>query len=191
MHKNVFNPSSLLLLLFLFLMASCSTNKSYTRSKSRSHSRFYAKHHSKKETRAKSYTSASTSKDDDVRVQVVNEAKKFIGKPYKYGGKQPSTGFDCSGFTSYVYNQSGVDLSGPSYVQAKKGKKKNKRDLEVGDLIFFGSKNRVSHVAIIAEVENEKVKVIHSTSSRGVVIDDITYSDYWQKRYLYAMDVIR
>jgi len=62
--------------------------------------------------------------------------------------------------------------------------------LKEGDLVFFGSKRKVSHVAIVASVEKNKIEVIHSTSSRGVVIDNISNSDYWQKRYLFGRDVL-
>ena len=120
----------------------------------------------------------------------VNTAKKYIGKPYKYGGKKPGSGFDCSGFTAHVFNQNGVNLSGPSYLQAKKGKKKSLRNLKIGDLVFFGRGSKVSHVAIVANVSNDNVEVIHSTSSRGVVIDNISSSKYWQKRYLFGRDII-
>jgi len=104
-----------------------------------------------------------------------------MGKPYVYGGKKPSSGFDCSGFTAHVYNENGVPVSGPSYQQAKQGKKKAMRELKEGDLVFFGSGRKVTHVAIVANADR---------SSRGVVIDDISNSDYWQKRYLFGRDVI-
>jgi len=107
-----------------------------------------------------------------------------MGKPYVYGGKKPSSGFDCSGFTAHVYNENGVSVSGPSYQQAKQGKKKSMRELKEGDLVFFGSGRKVTHVAIVASADRDKLEVIHSTSSRGVVIDDISNSDYWKKRYL-------
>lgn len=120
----------------------------------------------------------------------MSTAKKYIGKSYVYGGKKPSTGFDCSGFTSHVYKNNGVNVSGPSHLQAKQGRRKNMGELEEGDLVFFGNNKKVSHVAIVAAVDHHRIKVIHSTSSRGVVIDDISSSDYWQKRYLFGRDVL-
>ena len=63
-------------------------------------------------------------------------------------------------------------------------------ELQEGDLVFFGTNNKVSHVAIVANVDQNELKVIHSTSSRGVVIDDISSSNYWKKRYLFGRDVM-
>jgi len=125
------------------------------------------------------------------RYSIVQTAKKYLGKPYNYGGKKPNSGFDCSGFTSYVYAENGIQVKGASYHQAKLGVKKSMKDLKEGDLVFFGSKRKVSHVGIVAEADKGNIAVIHSTSSRGVVIDDITNSDYWRKKYLFGRDVIR
>lgn len=156
----------------------------------------YAKHSSKRtrvEKNSRSNvsvrTKASTS-DHSKRTSIVSTAKKYIGKSYTYGGKVPSTGFDCSGFTSHVYKNNGIKLSGPSHQQAKQGKKKSMQNLEEGDLVFFGKNNKVSHVAIVSDVNDSKIEVIHSTTSRGVVIDDISSSEYWRKRYLFGRDIL-
>jgi len=187
MHKNVWRGIMLPLFVIIFL-ASCSSNKKYS-----SH---YSKRKANKErTTVKSRdrikkSSRSYSAKSPKRSSIVKTAKKYIGQPYVYGGKKPSSGFDCSGFTSYVFNENGVSVDGPSYQQAKKGKRKSMGSLKEGDLVFFGSKNKVSHVAIVANVSKDKLEVIHSTSSRGVVIDDISSSEYWQKRYLFGRDVL-
>jgi cell wall-associated NlpC family hydrolase len=89
-----------------------------------------------------------------------------------------------------VYKENGVALSGPSYNQAKQGRKKSMKELKQGDLVFFGSGRKVSHVAIVANVSRNKIEVIHSTSSRGVVVDDISNSKYWKKRYMFGRDVL-
>ncbi len=187
MSKNVVNPISLLLLILILAMSSCSSSKHYTH-KSSKKSRTERSKTSTAKVRVKK--SSGTSKNPQ-RTKIVSTAKKYIGKSYVYGGKKPSTGFDCSGFTSHVFRNNGVDISGPSYQQAKKGKRKSMRELQKGDLVFFGKNNKVSHVAIVADVNHNKIKVIHSTSSRGVVIDDISSSDYWQKRYLFGRDVLK
>lgn len=186
MFKNVINPISLLLLIVVFAFSSCSSSRQYTR---KSHKKSRTERPQYTRSKSSSSKSSSTSKNSK-RIKIVSTAKKYIGKSYVYGGKKPSTGFDCSGFTSHVYKNNGVNVSGPSYVQARQGKKKSMRELEEGDLVFFGRKNKVTHVAIVANVDHNKIKVIHSTSSRGVVMDDISSSDYWQKRYLFGRDVL-
>lgn len=186
MRKNVFNPISLLALVILFVFTSCSSNKRYANHyKKESRAERKTRSTSKPTNATKAYTSSSNK-----RSGIVKTAKKYIGKPYVYGGKKPSSGFDCSGFTSHVYKENGVNVSGPSYQQAKKGKKKSISQLKEGDLVFFGNKSKVSHVAIVANVERDKIEVIHSTSSRGVVIDNISNSKYWKTRYLFGRDVL-
>ncbi len=186
MHKNVFNPITLLAFIILLVFSSCSSNKRYANNyKKKTRTERSSKTNASRSTSKRSYSSSSLK-----RSGIVNTAKKYIGKPYVYGGKKPTSGFDCSGFTSHVYKENGVAVSGPSYKQAKQGRKKSMKELKEGDLVFFGSGSKVSHVAIVASVSRNKVEVIHSTSSRGVVVDDITNSKYWKKRYLFGRDVL-
>ena len=74
---------------------------------------------------------------------VVEYAKQFIGTKYVYGGSSPSTGFDCSGFTSYVYKNFGVSLPHSSGGQASVGTAVSKENLALGDLVIYSG-----HVAI-------------------------------------------
>lgn len=74
---------------------------------------------------------------------VVEYAKQFIGTKYVYGGSAPSTGFDCSGFTSYVYKNFGVSLPHSSGGQASVGTAVSKENLALGDLVIYSG-----HVAI-------------------------------------------
>ena len=78
---------------------------------------------------------------------VVSYAMNFLGTPYVYGGSTPA-GFDCSGFTSYVYKQFGVDIGRTTYDQVKRGTVVSKANLQPGDLVFFGSKTSPYHVGI-------------------------------------------
>ena len=84
---------------------------------------------------------------------VVSYAKQFIGTKYTYGGTSPSTGFDCSGFTSYVYKHFGVSLPRTSGGQSGVGTAVTKANLQVGDLVIYSG-----HVAIYLGGGN----VIHS-----------------------------
>ncbi len=74
---------------------------------------------------------------------VVAYAKQFIGTKYTYGGSSPSTGFDCSGFTSYVYKNFGVSLPRTSGGQASAGTAVSQSNLAPGDLVIYSG-----HVAI-------------------------------------------
>lgn len=183
MVKNVLNPITLLIVAFIFVLTACSVNNDYS-SHYNKRKRAQKTSRSQSNRSIKSYTSSSSK-----RKAIVSTAKKYIGRPYVYGGKNPS-GFDCSGFTQHVFQQNGIKVNGPSTTQSKQGKKKSLKQLKKGDLIFFGKRSKVSHVAIVANVDQDKLEVIHSTSSRGVVIDDISRSEYWKKRYLFGRDVL-
>lgn len=87
--------------------------------------------------------SSSTSTASGNGSSVVGYAKQFIGTKYTYGGTSPSTGFDCSGFTSYVYRNFGVSLPRTSGGQAGVGVAVSRSNLVAGDLIIYSG-----HVAI-------------------------------------------
>jgi peptidoglycan hydrolase CwlO-like protein len=79
---------------------------------------------------------------------VVSIAAKYIGVPYVWGGKTPS-GFDCSGFTSYVFREAyGIEIGGYTVPQENSGTQIAVSSAQVGDLIFWGSRGATYHVAI-------------------------------------------
>ena len=103
---------------------------------------------------------------------IVEYAKQYLGYKYVYGGTTPA-GFDCSGFTQYVYKHFGYTLTRTSSSQASNGVSVNKSDLQLGDIICFsgssGNKN-VSHVGIY--IGNGQF--IHAANSRkGVIISNV------------------
>ena len=124
------------------------------------------------------------------RQEIVNFALKFKGTRYKYSGKSPDSGFDCSGFASYVFKSHGVDISGPSHQLARLGKEKNMSQLMPGDLVFFGKSHKISHVAIVAENKDNQIYVVHATTSAGVKMDNITQSEYWKGIFLFGRDIL-
>ena len=126
-----------------------------------------------------------------LRKNLVYHARKQKGVKYRYGGKSPR-GFDCSGYTSYVYQQENLALSPSSQAQAVAGKKIRWRDTQPGDLLFFSKNGRgkVSHVAMVIKNTGEELVVIHSTSSKGVMEQDVLSSTYWKPKMLFARDVL-
>lgn len=115
---------------------------------------------------------------------VVATAQQYIGCKYIYGGTSPS-GFDCSGFTSYVYKSYGVSLNRTAAGQYSNGVAVSRSDLQPGDLVMFG-KSGINHVAIYAGGG----KIVHAAnSSRGVTTDTIT-SGYYNKNYVGARRVM-
>lgn len=107
-----------------------------------------------KEAKKQETTQTETSKtSSNSGESVVSYAKQFIGTKYTYGGTSPSTGFDCSGFTSYVYKHFGVSLPRTSGGQSGVGTAVTKANLQAGDLVIYSG-----HVAIYLGGGN----VIHS-----------------------------
>lgn len=101
-------------------------------------------------------------------------AQNFLGVPYLWGGTTPS-GFDCSGFTQYVYRHIGVSLSRTTYTQQNDGPRISRSQLQVGDLVFFGAYNSPHHVGIY--MGNNQY--IHAPRTGDVVkISNMTRSDF-------------
>jgi len=183
----------------VILVTSCSPSTNVRRTgKYSSANKREKSSYTEKETKKYTYfntTSAETktsktSKTSAIREEIVLSAIQFKGTNYRSGGKSPDTGFDCSGFTGYIFSQNGIPISGSSDMLAKLGKQKDKYSLLPGDLVFFGDKNRISHVAIVASNTSDEMEVVHSTTSAGVKIDNITHSEYWQSRLLFGVDII-
>ncbi len=110
---------------------------------------------------------------------VVAYAKKYLGYKYVYGASSPSTGFDCSGFTSYVYKHFGVSLSRSSSAQSSNGRAVSKAELKAGDIVCFSgssSSKKVSHVGLYIG----DGKFIHAANSRkGVIISNVSGAGYY------------
>ncbi|MGL6291586.1 MAG: C40 family peptidase [Silanimonas sp.] len=127
------------------------------------------------------YTSAPKPLDlraDDVLMQAMG----LIGTPYRFGGTTPQRGFDCSGFTSYVFRESvGLQLPRTANDQfAGAGTPVDKDALSAGDLVFFQhGRGRIDHVGIYVG----EGRFIHSPSRGGRVRIDALAAPYWTRRY--------
>lgn len=108
-------------------------------------------------------TKEKVDQDAALRNKVVSYAMQFVGNPYVYGGINPKTGADCSGFTSYVMKHAaGVSLSHSSVAQAGEGKAVSMGAIKPGDLIFYSSAGRINHVAIYAG----HGQIVHASSEK-------------------------
>jgi cell wall-associated NlpC family hydrolase len=121
---------------------------------------------------------------------VIAVAQSLIGTPYVWGGNSfQNGGFDCSGFTQYVFKQAGYTLNRVSVDQATQGTTVDRNSLQPGDLLFFSlaGDNRISHVGIY--IGNGKM--IHSPKTGDFVkTTDITTS-FWQTRLMLAKRIIQ
>jgi cell wall-associated NlpC family hydrolase len=113
---------------------------------------------------------------------LVESALALRGVPYKEGGSGPE-GFDCSGFTQYVYAQVGVALPREVREQFEQGISVKVRDVAPGDLLFFTTvAPGPTHVAIALGGD----QFVHAPSSTGVVRIERLSARYWASRYLGA-----
>ena len=120
--------------------------------------------------------SSASSSNSNTGSAILAFARQYLGYPYVYGGASPS-GFDCSGFTTYVYKHFGVSLSRTAAGQASNGRAVKRSELQVGDLVMFCSP--INHVGIYAGNN----QIIHAANkTRGVVIDTIS-SGYYNTNY--------
>ncbi len=106
---------------------------------------------------------------------VIAYGATFLGTPYLWGGTSPSTGFDCSGFTQYVYRHFGINVGRTTYNQIKDGVQVSKNNLMPGDLVFFGKNNSPTHMGIYVGDNN----YMHSPRTGDVLkISPMTRRDY-------------
>lgn len=105
----------------------------------------YANKAAKKQNSKKTTSSSSSTGGNSL----YDEATNYLGLKYVWGGASLTKGADCSGFTQQIYKKFGVSLPHHAADQAKMGTKiTSKSDLQAGDLVFFGSKNNITHVGI-------------------------------------------
>jgi len=117
---------------------------------------------------------------------LVGTALSLRGAPYRNGGTDPS-GFDCSGFTQYVFAQYGIALPRDVREQYREGKTVKAEDIQAGDLVFFTTTDQgASHVGIAVGGSDE---FVHAPSSTGVVRVERLSSRYWSDRFLTAKRV--
>ena len=109
--------------------------------------------------------------------EIADYALQFKGYRYVHGGSSPSTGFDCSGFTSYVYKQFGYSLNRTCSGQLDNGTPVSMSELQPGDLVIFkkgNSSSRATHVGLYIG-DNQFIHA--STAKVGVIINKL--SDYY------------
>ncbi len=127
--------------------------------------------------------------------KMVSYAAKFLGTRYRLGASGPKA-FDCSGFTSYVFREFGIKLSRSSREQYHQGSKVKVSDLKPGDLLFFScrtsGRGNVGHVAMVAEVDNERgtCKFIHASVKNGVTYQTFPDGGYYDKHFIGAKRVL-
>ncbi|MDR3585570.1 MAG: NlpC/P60 family protein [Desulfosporosinus sp.] len=132
----------------------------------------------------KTQTPSAPSTSSTKNSGIVSEAKNLLGTSYLWGGTTPA-GFDCSGFTQYVFASQGIKLPRVSRDQAKIGAAVPYNNLQPGDLVFFSfaGNGTIGHVGIYLG----NSQFISSTTHKGVAI--YTFTSYWLNAYIGAQRV--
>lgn len=125
--------------------------------------------------------SAGTAAFSEQRHEVMLFALGLIDTGYRFGGKNPEAGLDCSGMVSYIYDKAAnIKVSGSAADIARKGRPINRVDLRPGDLVFFNTRNApFSHVGVYIGDE----RFIHAPSGNGRVRIDQMGATYYAQRF--------
>lgn len=111
---------------------------------------------------------------EQMRLNTLVTAKKHLGVPYVWGGTTPK-GFDCSGFTQYVYKEQGINLPRVAADQSRVGTTVSLNQIKAGDLLFFSMKGKeIDHVGIYSGIGT----FIHSSIGVGVAV--MPLSQHWK-----------
>ncbi|EAZ86650.1 peptidoglycan-binding protein [Lysinibacillus fusiformis] len=103
----------------------------------------------------------------------ISTAKQFLGRPYVWGGSNPTSGFDCSGLVQWSYKQAGVSLPRTASQQYLATQRISAGEARVGDLVFFSYGSGVAHVGIYLG-NNTMI----DAQNNGVVIESL---DWWNQ----------
>lgn len=128
-----------------------------------------------------SVSTIPTALDKEARLEMIAYALTLLGTPYVYGGSN-TQGFDCSGFTTHVFDTFGVNVGRSSALQASDGIQIDRKDAREGDLLIFTGTNlsvrEPGHAGIIISPPGDTISFVHSSSVGGVKISKVEGTRY-------------
>lgn len=127
-----------------------------------------------------------TKENQKLADNIIDSASENLGVRYKTAGTT-TNGYDCSGLVFSTFSRYDIVLPRTSFHQSKQGTLigRNLKEARRGDLIFFktNSRSQINHVGIVIEVNDDEVKFIHTSTSKGVIISSIK-EPYYQKTFV-------
>jgi len=125
---------------------------------------------------------------------LISFAKSMIGIPYRYASSNPSIGFDCSGFVSYVFKNFGISTPRSSSEFSIAGVPVKLENIKVGDVLVFTGTNprirRVGHVGIVSSIEGDTIQFIHATSGKAHGVTITKFNAYYKSRFMKAVSML-
>jgi cell wall-associated NlpC family hydrolase len=131
------------------------------------------------------YTTTPNEPLSERRQNVAWFAASYSDWGFKYQSGSASIengGFDCSGFVTFVLTYFDIKTKRCAAEQYNEGKQLPVEQARPGDLVFFGGKRNVSHVAMVVTNDEKGLVVVHSTNTKGVTQENITESKYWKPK---------
>ena len=182
----------LLVLFVLVLVAGCGVVKKKTSYSEKRKVSVAATSEAIENTPTKENTEVAESvKYPEKAEHIISTAMSFTGVRYKYGGTSRK-GMDCSGLLYVAFGEHDVALPRVSYHMANKGRRIKVHNVTRGDLLFFKTSKRgkkINHVGLVVAVNDDEIKFIHSTSSRGVIISSLR-EGFWNYSFVKATRIL-
>ena len=123
--------------------------------------------------------------------KIINEAKKYNGVRYKYGGSD-KRGMDCSGLVTTAFESENITLPRTTTALSTSGNWIDLKTVQEGDLLFFATRKnsrKVNHVGLVTKVKKDHVEFIHSTTSKGVITSRLS-ERYWYLAFVQARRIL-
>ena len=123
--------------------------------------------------------------------RVIESALTFSGTRYKFGGTTKK-GMDCSGLIYVALQENDITFPRVSYQQANEGKRVRINQVQKGDLLFFKTRKnskRINHVGLVVETDDNEIKFIHASTSRGVIVSSLR-EGYWNSAFIKATRIL-
>ncbi len=118
-----------------------------------------------------------------LRDDVLQTALAYRGAPYRFGGDDPGSGFDCSGFIQFVFGTHAVSVPRTTAGQFQIGRRVGAGDIQAGDLVFFSTvAPGASHVGLALSAD----EFVHAPAASGVVRVERLQASYWRARFVGA-----
>lgn len=133
-------------------------------------------------------------KAEEPGTNLITFAKTMLGIPYRYASSNPSIGFDCSGFVSYVFHNFGIKAPRSSSEFNVAGTPVKLENIKVGDVLVFTGTNRkvrrAGHVGIVAAIKGDTIQFIHASSGKANGVTLTTLNPYYKSRFMRAVSML-